>query len=128
MTAATASTPPTTQGTPRACQLGGRYPSRVSARRLLRRGYALMVTSSESAKLELRLVAAGTRLARTARPGDVVLTELRRDIAGRAAHVLRIGRAQRRLVRRGARLRLDLTLRDRAGNATRRSIAVRLAR
>jgi Ca2+-binding RTX toxin-like protein len=103
-------------------------PARTRVRGLLRRGLSVQVSCDEPGRLIARLLGTLRRLGRrprAARPGDL-------ELAWRSAAVvateplslrLRVAKGLRRAVRRGVRLRVELTATDAAGNesvATRR--------
>jgi PKD domain len=87
----------------------GTVPSRLRRRALLRRGLAVEVTAATPTAFTVELVGR-LRGARLAAAGDVVLAERRlAAAAGTRSARLRVSKATRVLVRRGARLRVRIT-------------------
>ena len=113
-------TPAPPDRTAPACTVAG-VKSRVPARRIRRRGVRMTVECDESGRVVARLLARVRRVGR--RPaasavGDLELAARGREVtqAQSAQLRLRVPARLRRVVRRGARLRLQLTAADTAGN------------
>lgn len=113
------SPPPPDRAGP-ACTVSG-VPARASARRVRRQGVRVSATCDEAGRLAARLLAKFTRVGRGAAAsavGDLELAGASRAVTpGQPVRLrLRIARKLRPLVRRGARLRLELQATDAAGN------------
>jgi len=98
--------------------------ARPRARRLARRGLAVTLDCDEAGSITARLLGRIRRLGRAAgaaRAGDIELARRNAalDATGNAKLRLRVGRRYRRLLLRGTRLRLALTVVDTAGNRAR---------
>jgi Ca2+-binding RTX toxin-like protein len=96
-------------------------PARVPARRMRRRGLQVSATCDEAGRLAARLLAKFTRAGggpAASAVGDLELAGASRAVApGQPVRLrLRIARKLRPLVKRGARLRLELGATDAAGN------------
>ena len=121
---------PTPDRTAPACVTQG-VRARMRVRALLRRGLAVQFTCDEPGRLVARLVGTLRRLGRrprASRAGDI-------ELAWRSAAVvaseplslrLRVAKGLRRAVRRGVRLRVELTATDAAGNESVVTSRVRL--
>jgi len=98
--------------------------ARPRARRLARRALSVQVDCDEPGRVTIRLLAKLTRLdgrARLAGRGDLELARASATLGAgdEAALRLRVGRRLRGLLRRGARLRVELKAVDSAGNRAR---------
>jgi PKD domain len=115
--------------TPAAEPLGvtlGRLPARPTVRSLLRNGLRVTVEPSRPAEFTVELLGA-LRGIRLARAGDLVLAERALPLApGRRSVVLKVSSRLKRLVRRGARLRLRIGAVDAQGLKTTATRAVRV--
>ena len=98
--------------------------ARPRARRVARRGLAVALDCDEAGSVTARLLGRIRRLgggAGASRAGDIELARRNAalDATGNAKLRLRVGRRYRRLLVRGTRLRLALTVVDTAGNRAR---------